>query len=79
MTNSAKLWDNAELEHRQRFQNLIFKEGLILNTNTLEFGTTRISPLYRYIGNKKDLSVTPKRYANSWVSPEATGGISSYL
>jgi site-specific DNA recombinase len=60
MTNSAKLWEDAALEHRQRFQSLIFKEGLILNTQTLEFGTTKISPLYRYAPNKKDLSVIEK-------------------
>lgn len=60
MTNSAKLWEDASLEHRQRFQSLIFKEGLILNTQTLEFGTTKISPLYRYAPNKKDLSVKEK-------------------
>jgi len=39
---------------------LIFKEGLILNTQTLEFGTTKISPLYRYAPNKKDLSAKEK-------------------
>jgi regulator of replication initiation timing len=60
MTNSAKLWEDASLEHRQRFQSLIFKEGLILNTQTFEFGTTKISPLYRYAPNKKDLSVKEK-------------------
>lgn len=56
MENTAQLWEDAIPEHRQRFQSLIFKEGLVFNTQTFEFGTTSISPLYRYIPTKKDLS-----------------------
>lgn len=39
---------------------MLFPERVILNTKTLEFGTSKISPLYRYVPNKKDLSVKEK-------------------
>ena len=33
---------------------------MILDTKTMQFGTTLISPIYRYVPNKKDLSVSEK-------------------
>lgn len=42
---------------RYSFKSMLFPEGAILNTETLEFGTSKISLLYRYVPNKKDLSV----------------------
>lgn len=62
MENTAQLWQDGAPEHRRKFQSLIFKDGLILNTQTLQFGTDNISPLYRYVPNKKDLSETEKSH-----------------
>ncbi len=60
MGNAHKLWIDADLEMRQRFQKVIFPEGVVFNSKTLEFGTDKMSPLYRYVPTKKDLSVKDK-------------------
>ena len=60
MHDAHKLWVDADVSMRRGFQNMIFPEGVILDTRTLEFGTTKISLLYRYVPNKKDLSVKEK-------------------
>lgn len=60
MGDAHKLWVDADLEMRQRFQKVIFPEGVVLNSKTLEFGTEKMSPLYRYAPIKKDLSVKEK-------------------
>ena len=56
MGNVAKVWADAPLELKIKFQNLIFPEGLELDTSKQIFRTSKISPLYRYIPNKKELS-----------------------
>lgn len=60
MHDAYKLWGDADVTMRQRFQRAIFPEGVVLDTRTVQFGTTLISPLYRYAPNKKDLSVKEK-------------------
>ena len=60
MSDVYKLWIDADVAMRQRFQKVIFPEGVILDTASLSFGTLKISPLYRYAPNKKDLSVKEK-------------------
>lgn len=60
MHNLQSIWLNGGIEMRFRFQNLLFPEGLILNTKTMQFGTYAICPLYRYVSNKKDLSPKEK-------------------
>lgn len=60
MDNAHKLWIDADVKMRQAFQKVIFPEGVILDTKNLHFGTSAISPLYRYAPNKKDLSVQEK-------------------
>ncbi len=60
MHDAYKLWLDADVDLRQKFQKAIFPEGVVLDTKSLKFGTQTISPLYRYILNKKDLSVTEK-------------------
>lgn len=60
MGNAHKMWVDAPVAMRQGFQRAIFPEGVILDTKTIQFGTTNISPLYRYIPNKKDLSAKEK-------------------
>lgn len=60
MTDAYKLWIDADLDMKKRFQNMVFPEGLYFDSKSLQFGTTNISPLYRYAPNKKDLSVKEK-------------------
>lgn len=60
MNDAYKLWIDADLDMKKRFQNMVFPEGLYFDSKTLQFGTTNISPLYRYAPNKKDLSVKEK-------------------
>ncbi len=60
MHNIAKQWLDADYDLRLRFQSMAFPEGVTLNMATLHFGTEKISPLYRYILNKKDLSEVEK-------------------
>ena len=60
MGNAHKLWVDADVEMRQRFQSIIFPEGVVLDTKNIQFGTSLISPLYRYAPIKKDLSMSDK-------------------
>lgn len=60
MHDIARQWQDAAYDLKQRFQSMMFPEGLVLNIDTMEFGTTEISPLYRYAPIKKDLSVKEK-------------------
>lgn len=60
MHDVQKLWVDADPDLKIRFQKMIFPEGLTFDTATLTFGTSTISPLYRYAPNKKDLSESEK-------------------
>lgn len=60
MHDVQRLWLDADPDLKIRFQNMIFPEGLTFHTATLTFGTSTISPLYRYAPNKKDHSETEK-------------------
>ncbi len=60
MGDVKKLWVDADPDLKQRFQKMIFPDGVSLNTNNMTFGTEAISPLYRYVPNKKDLSAKEK-------------------
>ena len=60
MHNMAKQWLDADYDLRLRFQSMVFPEGTTLDMSTMNFGTDKISPLYRYVSNKKDLSMTEK-------------------
>ena len=61
---------SAELGLKLRSR-IVFPEGLDFNTTNLTFGTSRISPLYRYVSNKKDLSASEKSHL---VSPRVKNG-----
>jgi hypothetical protein len=68
MTNIAKQWSDAPLDIKQKFQNLIFPEGFVLDIKNDNFITTKISPLYRGITaveqadfDNNSLMVTPRR------------------
>lgn len=56
MHDAHKLWIDSSVDVKQKLQRAIFPKGLELNTSTLKFGTVTISPLYRYIPIKEDLS-----------------------
>ena len=60
MHDIAKQWLDADYDLRVRFQTMLFPEGATFDMATMQFGTDKISPLYRYIPNKKDLSVSEK-------------------
>lgn len=60
MSDAHKLWVDADLELKRKFQNMVFPEGVYFDSKTLRFGTDNISPLYRYAPIKKDLSVKEK-------------------
>ena len=60
MHDIAKQWIDADYDLRVRFQTMLFPEGTTFDMETMHFGTDKISPLYRYIANKKDLSEPEK-------------------
>ena len=62
MHDVQRLWIDADPDLKIRFQKMIFPEGLTFDTTTLTFGTSTISPLYRYVPNKNDLSVKEKSH-----------------
>jgi site-specific DNA recombinase len=62
MYDIAKQWDDADFDLKLKFQTMVFPEGIKLDTKTGDFGTPKISPLYRYIDNKKDPSVAEKSH-----------------
>lgn len=53
MNNAYQLWVDADLDMKQRFQKMIFPDGVIFNSKTMEFGTSNISPLYRFVPTQK--------------------------
>ena len=55
-------WLDAPIEEQQRFQRMLFPEGLVYDHENHRFGTTAISPLYRYVPNKKDLPDSEKSF-----------------
>ena len=62
MHNIAKQWYDADYDVKLGFQSMVFPEGVTLDTRTMKFGTEKISPLYRYVANKKDLSEADKSH-----------------
>lgn len=66
MHDVQRLWVDADADLKIRFQKMIFPEGLTFDTSTVTFGTSTISPLYRYAPNKNDLSMKDK---SSLVTP----------
>lgn len=55
MHDIAKQWIDADYDLRVRFQTMLFPEGATFDMATMQFGTEKISPLYRYITTKEDL------------------------
>lgn len=55
MHDIAKQWLNADYDLQVRFQTMLFPRGTTFDMTTKEFGTDKISPLYRYITTKEDL------------------------
>ncbi len=53
MDNVDKQWAESEVDIQVRFQNMLFPEGLVYDYESGKFGTSQISPLYRYITTKK--------------------------
>lgn len=53
MKTVRKQWEISDIDLRQRFQNLIFPEGLVYDSKKHKFGTSEISAFYRCISIKK--------------------------
>ena len=62
MRNVSKQWSGSDFDIQMRFQKMIFPEGVTYDSATSKFGTTKISPLYRCIPNKKDSEVASKSF-----------------
>ncbi len=48
ISNANALWVNSPLEDRQRFQKLVFQQGIFINADR-SFGTTKLSPIFEAI------------------------------
>jgi hypothetical protein len=52
--NVSRLWVDANPDMKQIYQRMIFPEGVPYNLVTKQFGTAKMSPLYRLATIKKD-------------------------
>ena len=55
-------WLGSGIIPQQRFQNMLFPEGVVYNKEAGRFGTTKMSDLYRCIPTKKDLPEPEKSF-----------------
>ena len=55
-------WAMASPSAKERFQSVLFPEGLVYDYENHRFGTSRISPLYSVVANKKDFPVSEKSF-----------------
>ncbi len=66
MSNASRIWLDASVEHRIIYQNLVFPEGLSYDLAKRQFGTAKLSSLYRLAANQKG---SPARDESSLVIP----------
>lgn len=62
MDEVSEQWSVSELDVKVRFQSMLFPKGLVYDSNSGRFGTSEISPLYRYAPTKKDLPEPEKSF-----------------
>lgn len=62
MSNAPRIWNNASIEHQLIYQRLVFPEGLEYDLAKNEFGTPKLSMLYRLANIKKDPSFTDESH-----------------
>lgn len=62
MQDVSRQWAISSVGARQRFQRILFPEGVVYDSTNRRFGTTAISSLYRYVPNKKDLPEPEKSF-----------------
>ena len=60
MRDIDKQWLLASPAAKARFQSISFPRGIICDYENNRFGTIEISPLYRVLPTKKDLSESEK-------------------
>lgn len=73
MSNAPRIWYDASVEHRIIYQNLVFPEGLTYDLAKRQFGTAKLSSLYRLATNQKG---SPARDESSLViSPGIEPGL----
>jgi site-specific DNA recombinase len=62
MENVDRQWEISDYDIKQRFQSMLFPRGLTYDSVNGRFGTSEISPLYRYVVTKKDLPEPEKSF-----------------
>lgn len=62
MENVSEQWALSDADIKLRFQNMLFPRGVVYDDKTGKFGTSEISPLYRYAPTKKDLPEPEKSF-----------------
>lgn len=60
MDNVGKQWEDSDIDIKQRFQSMLFPEGLVYDPNSGKFGTSQISALYRYVSIEKGAEAPSK-------------------
>ena len=53
LTNTAAYWESANVDTQMQLQSLLFPEGMPYNLRTKNFGTAKISELYRLVSIQK--------------------------
>lgn len=56
LSSAAKIWEDASIDGRIMFQNMLFPEGIHYDLQKNEFGTAKLSSLYTLASMKKDPS-----------------------
>ena len=59
ISNANALWVNSPLEDKQRFQNLVFQQGIFINADR-SFGTTKLSPVFEAITDIENFFIENK-------------------
>ena len=62
MDSVDQQWSVSSPQSKQRFQSMLFPQGLVYDYENHRFGTTAISPLYRYAPTKKDSPESEKSF-----------------
>lgn len=67
MENVNQQWLSSGITQQQRFQNMLFPEGVVYDQEAGMFGTTKMSDLYGCIPTKKDLPEPEKSFLIEYV------------
>ena len=62
MENVERQWRVSDADIQIRFQSMLFPEGVVYDGESHRFGTSQISPLYRYVGTEKGAEAPLESY-----------------